>query len=105
MAVKSEMAIWLEYSKAIGQANELDQIASEMEGLADGDFQGCLSNIAANWTGANSRAYVKKGQKLKGDINDSAKQLRRIAKTIRTIAKRTRNADLRAREIALSSGT
>lgn len=104
MAIKSEALIWLEYGKAISQANELDRIASEMKNLAEGDFQNCLSSVASNWTGDNSRNYIRKGEKLKGDIDKSARQLQNIAKAIRNIAKRTRNADLRAREIALSSG-
>ncbi len=104
MAIKSEMSIWLDYNRAMKQANELDQIASEMEHMADGDFQGCLNNVTANWTGENSRAYVRKGKILQSDIRSSAQHLRKIANVIRNIAKRTRNADLRARAIALSSG-
>jgi len=102
--VKSLFEINLDYAKAIRQAEQLEAVASELTSLAGNDFQGCLNNIANNWKGENSQAYIRKGTKLKGDMENSAKQLRMVARTIRNIAERTRRADLAARAIALASG-
>ncbi len=102
--MKSLTQINLDYAKAMRQADELDRVASDLDKLADSEFQGCLQNISSNWKGVNAQNYIKKGNKLKGDINKSAQQLRKVASTIRKIAERTRAADLAARAIALSSG-
>lgn len=101
---KSIGVIRLEYNKAIRQAEELERVASELRNLANSDLDGCLGRISTNWTGVNATEYVRKGRKLKQKMLDSATNLTKVARTIRTIAKNTRDADLRAREIALSSG-
>ena len=102
--MKSLAQINLDYQKAIRQADELDAVARDLDSLANNDFQGCLRNVSANWKGENSQAYIRKGNKLKSDINKSATQLRRVASTIRVIARNTRQADINARNIALLSG-
>lgn len=101
--MKSEMTIRLEYNRAIKQAAELEEIAKGMKKLATNDLEGCLSSISSNWEGENSRAYIRKGKKIKGEIEASAANLTKIAGTIRSIAKRTRDADLRARMVAMSN--
>ena len=102
--MKSMTQINLDYAKAMRQAEQLEAVAHDLDSLANNDFQGCLHNVSANWKGESAQAYVRKGNKLKGDINTSANQLRQIASTIRRIAKRTRQADINARNIALSRG-
>ena len=96
MGVKTLDEINLNYSRAIRQAERLEGRAGELKELANGDFQGCLTGIAANWEGENARAGIRKGEKLKGDLEKSAGQLEMVAKAIRSVAKRTREADIAA---------
>ena len=102
--MKTLFEINLNYSKAINQAEQLEGAARDLKNLANNDFQGCLDSIAVDWKGENARAYINKGIKLKDDIEKSAAGLEKAAKTIRNIAERTRDADINARNIALSSG-
>lgn len=102
--MKSLQQIDLDYAKAIHQAEQLEGTARDLDLLANNDFQGCLHKVAAGWKGENSQAYIRKGNKLKSDINKSAAQLRKAANAVRMIAKNTREADINARNIALSSG-
>ena len=103
--MKTPDEINLNYSRAVRQAEWLEGRARELENLANTDFQECLANIEANWKGENARIFIGKGNKLKGDLEKSADQLGRVAKSIRSAAKRTREADIAARNIALSSGS
>jgi len=76
MGVKTLDEINLNYSRAIRQAERLEGRAGELKELANGDFQGCLTGIAANWEGENARAFIRKGEKLKGDLERVPDSLR-----------------------------
>lgn len=92
--------IYFNYNKAIAQANRLDGIASKMQNAANRDMQGILNDVSRAWKSDSAPQYVRKGEKVKGNIQTSSKNLEEIASTIRTIAKRVRDAELEAWRIA-----
>lgn len=92
--------IYFNYNKAIAQANRLDGIASKMQNAANREMEGILNDVSRAWKSDSAPLYIKKGQKVRGDIRTSAKNLKQIANTIRTIAKRVRDAELDAWRIA-----
>jgi len=98
--VSSLSEIYFNYNKAIAQANRLDGIAKKMKNAANRDMQGILNDVSRAWKSDSAPQYVRKGEKVKGNIQTSSKNLEEIASTIRTIAKRVRDAELEAWRIA-----
>lgn len=97
---KSMYEIEMDFTNAKNQAANLENVAKKIENMINNDFEPCMRGISANWKGDNAEAYVKKGNKLKGDIAKSAKNLRSAASTIRTIAKNIYDAEKAAYELA-----
>ena len=83
--------------EAAGQkAQELENLASQLEKISNTELDEVLANIQSAWKGDNATEFVKKGIQLEGKIDSSARQLRRIAETIRTIARNLQDADAQA---------
>ena len=98
--------IVLDIEEAGKKAQELENLASQLEKISDTELDEILTSIQNAWKGDNATAFIKKGTTLAGNINTSAGQLRRIAETIRTIAKNLQAADAQAAATAsLSSET
>lgn len=98
----SKETIQFNYNKAISQAKELENLASQLESLAKRDVDDTLMAVSRGWSGDSSDLFVGKGRKAQGDMRASAKQLRNLAEGIRIVAKNVRNAEERARLIALN---
>lgn len=98
MSTQSE--IYFNYNQATRQANELDSIAQQLTKVSGNQLQSTLNSLSNAWKSDSATAYLRKGQKVQGDINTTAKNLRNIASTIRRIAKIVRDAELEAWRIA-----
>jgi len=92
--------IYFNYDRAIKQANELDTIARGLKRAANDTMEDILNDVHAAWKSDSMPQYIKKGQKVEGDIRTTAGNLNNIASTIRTIARRVRDAELTAWRIA-----
>ena len=97
---KSAYEIRMDYNDAIRQADSLNQVARELQKLANRSLQDCVSDISHNWTGSNSVAYVRKCNLLKSNVLKTSDNLNRTADTIRRIAKNTYDAEMRALRLA-----
>jgi len=98
--VSSLSEIYFNYNKAIQQANQLDDIARRLSTMAERNMESILNNVSRAWKSDSTPQYVKKGQKVKGDMNTTVRNLRNIAAAIRKIAKRILEAELEAWRIA-----
>lgn len=98
--MKSEYQIWMDFRKAIDQAQRLRSVASNMDNYADYQMKGALNNVGNNWDGENSEAFLTKGEILRGKIGGIGDDLRKIADTVEKIAERTREAEMAAIRIA-----
>lgn len=98
---KSAYEIRMDYNDAIRQADSLDQVAREMQKLANRNLQDCVSDISHSWTGNNSAAYIRKCNILKSNVLKTSDNLNRTADTIRRIAKNTYDAEMRALRLAM----
>ena len=98
---KSLDEIYLDYNRAVRQAQTLERISAELERLADNDFAGCLRTVADGWKGENAAAYISKGRRLRQQLKTGARGLKADAAQIRAAAARIREADLYARAIAM----
>lgn len=92
--------IYFNYNKAIEQAKRLDQIAQKLRKASDENMENILNTVNGAWKSDSAPQYIKKGQKVEGDIRTTAGNLTNIASTIRTIAQRVRDAELEAWRIA-----
>ena len=82
----SEATINFNYQRAIGQAKELEDIASNLSRLSTYDFEIAMNSISRNWKGENADKYLRKGDKLQSDMANTASSLRSVASEIRRIA-------------------
>lgn len=98
MATRAEIEI--NFQNAMSQADELDNIASQLESTTNQKFDGALQNIAANWKGDNARIYLAKGDELKNQMQATARDIRSTASAVRQIATNIRNAEMAALELA-----
>ncbi|MDY5179703.1 hypothetical protein [Butyribacter sp.] len=90
----------INFEKALKQAEELENIAKEIENVAKVDLEDSFNSISRNWTGENSNNYIKKGVKVKEDIKKTAKNLKETAEAIREIVRRDKEAEEAAERIA-----
>jgi len=82
------------------QADRLDSVARQLRKAADESMENILNTVNGAWKSDSAPQYIKKGQKVEGDIRTTAGNLTNIASTIRTIARQVRDAELAAWRIA-----
>lgn len=94
-----KITIQLNYTRAINQANKLQNLAKDLRSIANRDLESAMSDLSNNWNGESAIAFLKKAQKAHSDIISNAKQLETTANAIRKSAENIRNSELRALEI------
>lgn len=92
--------IYFNYNKAIQQAEKLENVARKLSKAADGNMENILGDVNRAWKSDSSPQYIKKGQKVQGDLRTTKGNLNNIAAAIRKIAKRVLEAELEAWRIA-----
>lgn len=92
--------IYFNYNRAIEQARELESISKRLKNAANNTMEDILNDVHVAWKSDSTPRYIKKGQKVEGDIRTTANNLTNIASAIRTIAQRIRDAELAAWRIA-----
>lgn len=88
------------YIQAKKQAAKLEEQADMLKRLSDVQLDETLQKLSCNWKGDSAGAYLCKGEKMKGEIHNIAKELRKTAEVIRSSAERTFKAEMKAREMA-----
>ena len=81
------------YAKAIQQATQIEEISSRMTGSLRGEMTQILDQVRLAWASESTPQYLRKGEKVAGDIGTVGKNLAEIAETIRTIAERLRKTE------------
>lgn len=92
--------IYFNYSRAIEQAKRLDGVAADLKRSADRTMEDILNEVHSAWKSDSAPGFIKKGQKVEGDMRTTAGNLTNIADAIRTIAERIKEAELAAWRIA-----
>ena len=93
------------YTKAIRQANEIDNVASDMLSIADKQMQTALDSIGVCWQGDASYQFIGYCTATQTDIRTQAKKLQDLARRIREVAKIIKDAEDKAKEIQGRQGT
>ena len=97
---KSRYAIEMDFRRAKAQADALDNLANELNNLANKDYENTITQIQANWESDNATIYFGKAQTVKERMNRSASDLGKAADTIRQIAKNIYDAEMAALALA-----
>ena len=97
---KSAYTIRMDYDKALQQADKLEKMAKELKRTAGSSLDQCLNSVNSAWKSDSSVRYIRKGRRLKEDIERQAGELEKAADVIRTIARNTYNAEMKALQIA-----
>ncbi|WP_349943930.1 WXG100 family type VII secretion target [Lacrimispora sp. BS-2] len=98
--MSSRRTIEFDFRLAKQKANELDEIAENLQNLSNNKFNNTMQNLSAGWKGESASLYLNKGQILQEDIIKTSKNLREVASTIRAVAKRIYEAEMEALRIA-----
>lgn len=96
----SEYTIAFNYNKAIKQADELLDIASDIRKVANDKLETSIQTVDKNWDGENSKKFISKSKKLKEKVTDSADDIQAIAASIKKMAKQIYDAEMEAIRIA-----
>ena len=97
---RSLHSIEMDFSKAKRQAQELDEVAGNLEKLSGTQLEDTLGQLGANWTGDNSVKYIGKGKALQENITATAGSIREVASAIRELAEVIYEAEMEAWERA-----
>lgn len=92
--------IYFNYNQAIQQAGRLETVAKNLKKAANDTMEGILNDINSAWKSDSAPQYMKKGQKVEGDILTTAGNIENVAQAIRVIAERIKEAELEAWRIA-----
>ena len=87
-----------DYSKAIGQANEVDRIANEMMSISESKLENALESLKNSWSGTSADQFMRYCNRTANDIRNEATKLRDFARRIRRVAKIIEDAEQRAKQ-------
>lgn len=86
MASKEKMET--DFQIAMAQADKIDEITERLSAVSRKKLGSTLQDLSVGWKGENASAYLRKGAKLQGRINNSSMELHNIAEDIRSSARR-----------------
>ena len=92
--------IEVNFQAAMAKADELDEIANELQKALQGDFEQSMVQLSGSWTGANAEYYQTKSAKLAQQIQESVKKIRTGASEVRVAAKLIYQAEMAALAVA-----
>ena len=96
------MAIKFNYQQTIQQAQQLEQMASDLSGKTKGKLNGVKDNLSAAWTGNAGKNFIKFLGDAESDLDAKAKYLRGVAEYLKKAAKKIKEAEEAAQASASS---
>ena len=99
------MRIRINYDQVIRQANEIESIAGDLDGVKK-ELQNIISDLDINWDGEASKIYLQRCTQLGEYVREVSRDMSRVSSTIKEVARIIKEADERARNLAskLSEG-
>ena len=86
MIQKTKEEIEIEFSKAIDQATELENLAEDLSRVARCGMESALVILKNNWRGDTGGSIELAGRRTTAEIYRTADDLLKVAKTIRSTA-------------------
>ncbi|MCR4786991.1 MAG: WXG100 family type VII secretion target [Lachnospiraceae bacterium] len=94
------MAIKFNYQQTIQQAQNLEQMASDLSGKTKSKLSGVKDNLNAAWTGNSSKGFIKFLTDAESDLDAKAKYLRGVSDYLKKAAKKIKEAEEAAKAAA-----
>ncbi|MDO4187435.1 MAG: hypothetical protein Q4D29_00460 [Lachnospiraceae bacterium] len=99
--MKSKKEIEMNFSRALSQAEELENLSKELNQMATEHIRGALKMLMFNWQGDNSKLFIEKGEVLTKEMIETADDIIKVAKNITTTANIVYNAETAAMQLGL----
>ncbi|MBP3901980.1 MAG: hypothetical protein J6D53_11110 [Blautia sp.] len=100
LKVKTEAEIYLEYEKAMSQAETLMLLAGELDSAVAAETKETAAALTAVWKGESAEAFLVKCSALGQKCTDCTSSLTKSAEAIKTIAQNIYNAEMQALRLA-----
>ena len=92
--------ITIDFQRTMRQADKLDDQADNLKRMLNNDYRSSMQKLANEWRSESASSFFNKSDRLKRDIENTARDLEIIAGNIRRAARRIYEAEKRAEEIA-----
>lgn len=86
MSHRTKEEIEIDFSRAICQAQELEEIAGQLSMIANAHIENAIKMLESSWKGENANLIEEKGQVIPTDIYETADDLLKVARNIRSTA-------------------
>lgn len=94
--------IEMNFSRAISQAEELENLSKELNHMATEHIRGALRMLMFNWQGDNAELFSEKGNEITDEMLGTADDLIRVAKNIASTANIVYNAEKAAMQLGFN---
>ena len=92
--------ITIDFERALRKANELDDHADRLRRMTQGEYETVLQSLSNDWSSDSATAFFSKGDRLRRDMEETARNIETVASNLRRAARRIYEAERRAEEIA-----
>ena len=99
--MKSKRDIEMNFSRAVAQAQELEEISKELSAIATAHMAGALEMLSISWKGDNAINFNKKGKVITEEMLDTADDIIKVANSIQSTARLIYNAEKAALQLGL----
>ncbi|WP_026658677.1 WXG100 family type VII secretion target [Butyrivibrio sp. AC2005] len=88
------------YQQTIQQAQNLEQLASDLTRKTKPALGGVKDNLNAAWTGDSGKAFIKFLDEVESDMDAKAKYLKGVSDYLKKTARKIKQAEERAKQSA-----
>lgn len=92
--------ITIDFNRTMRQADKLDDQSDTLKRMLRSEYTSSMQKLAGDWKGDSASSFFNKSDRLKRDIESTARDLEIIAGNLRRAARRIYEAERRAEEIA-----
>ena len=89
-----------DFNKANTQIQELEEIASEIDQLADTDYENLMQQMRSAWKGNAADAYIRKASQVQERIKKTSQDIKKTSEVYANAVKRVQAAEEKVKEIA-----
>lgn len=89
-----------DFNKANAQIQELEEIASEIDRLADTDYENLMQQMRSAWKGNAADAYIRKASQVQERIKKTSRDVKKTSEVYANAVKRVQAAEEKVKEIA-----
>lgn len=82
------------------QIQELEEIASEIDQLADTDYENLMQQMRSAWKGNAADAYIRKASQVQERIKKTSQDIKKTSEVYANAVKRVQAAEEKVKEIA-----